>query len=78
MFRSALAALSKCTMSRFARVVARTATGRLDASFARSRRRRGAIRRLIRGFVAGLAGMLAPRPEAVLVPVPVRVRSRRR
>ncbi|HWT95967.1 MAG TPA: hypothetical protein VN229_00050 [Terriglobales bacterium] len=78
MFRSAFAALSMSTIANCTRVLARAAAGRLGISFSRSGLRRGAIRRLIRGFVAGLAGMLVPRPEAVLVPVPVRVRSRRR
>lgn len=73
MVRRAVAALSICT-----KVLARVTAGRLGIPFARGGFRRGAIRRLIRGFVAGLAGMLAPRPAAVLVPVPVRVRSRRR
>ena len=77
MFRSAFAALSKCTVAKCTRVLARATAGRLGVPFTRGRRR-GAIRRLIRGFVAGLAGMLVPRPGAVLVPVPVRVRSRRR
>jgi|GEM_PF-5474433 hypothetical protein len=73
MFRRAFAALSICTVAKCTRVFTRATTGRFGRG-----RRRGAIRRLIRGFVAGLAGMLVPRPEAVLVPVPVRVRSRRR
>jgi len=73
MFRSAFAALSISTIAKCTRVFTRATIGR----FARGLRR-GGIRRLIRGFVAGLAGMLVPRPEGVLVPIPVRVRSRRR
>jgi len=75
MFRSAFAALTKCTVAKCTRVLARATAGRLGVPFTRGRHRRGAIRRLIRGFLAGLAGMLVPQPEAVLVPV--RVRSRR-
>jgi hypothetical protein len=73
MIRRAVAALSICT-----KVLAPMAIGRSGVSVVRGRFRRGAIRRFIRGFIAGLTGILAPQPEGVLVPVPVRVRSRRR
>lgn len=40
--------------------------------------RRGAVRRLVRKFVAGIAGLFVPQfGLGVLVPVPVRTRRRR-